>query len=211
MDKQSVVIPRYQQIAIDLAHKIAKGEYRQGQKIYARSAIASQYNVSPETARRAICVLVDLDIVSSELGSGVVIKSVENAGLFVASYSQRETIDIIQKRIRKDISHQKTIFESIQKGLYDLMDATEQLKATNPLTPFQLEITADCIHLGKTCAELQFWQHTGSTIIAIRKKDTLVKSPGPYTDLEIGDVIYFISQDDTIRRTKDFLYGKKAN
>ena len=51
--------PRYQQIAADIAAKIAGGEYKIGDKIFARSSLASQYHVSSETARRAICVLCD--------------------------------------------------------------------------------------------------------------------------------------------------------
>lgn len=46
--------PQYQQIAADIAAKIVDGRYDLGEKIYARSSLASQYNVSSETARRAI-------------------------------------------------------------------------------------------------------------------------------------------------------------
>ncbi len=35
-------------------------------KIHARSTLANQYQVSPETARKAIIVLVDLEIVKSQ-------------------------------------------------------------------------------------------------------------------------------------------------
>ncbi len=59
-------MPRYQQIAVEIATRIANEEYKVGDKIYTRSYIAGHYGVSPETARRAICVLSDLDIVVSE-------------------------------------------------------------------------------------------------------------------------------------------------
>ena len=81
--KNKTAIPRYQQIAVEIASRIASEEYKVGDKIYARSSIAGQYGVSPETARRAICVLCDLEIVSSEKGSGVTIKSTENAIIFL--------------------------------------------------------------------------------------------------------------------------------
>ena len=71
-------MPQYQKIAVDLASKIVDGKYKVGDKIYARSALASRYGVSSETARRAVCVLADLDIVESTKGSGVIIKSQEN-------------------------------------------------------------------------------------------------------------------------------------
>ena len=72
--KSKTAIPRYQQIAVEVAARIANGEYPEGQKIYARSSLAGQYSVSPETARRAICILSDLGIVSSEKGNGIIIR-----------------------------------------------------------------------------------------------------------------------------------------
>ena len=64
--KNKISMPRYQQIAVEIATRIANEEYKVGDKIYTRSYIAGHYGVSPETARRAICVLSDLDIVVSE-------------------------------------------------------------------------------------------------------------------------------------------------
>ena len=62
--KIRIVSPVYQQIATDIASKIASGHYQVGEKIYARSVLASQYGVSAETARRAIAILADVDIVA---------------------------------------------------------------------------------------------------------------------------------------------------
>jgi DNA-binding GntR family transcriptional regulator len=79
---------RYQEVAQDFAAKIAAGDYKQGDKIYARSALASQYGVSSETARRAICVLSDIGVVEAVKGSGVVILSVRK-GVRVVKALQR--------------------------------------------------------------------------------------------------------------------------
>ncbi|RKJ34567.1 GntR family transcriptional regulator, partial [Butyricicoccus sp. 1XD8-22] len=46
--------PKYMKIAADIASKIVDKKYVIGEKIYARSSLASQYGVSSETARRAI-------------------------------------------------------------------------------------------------------------------------------------------------------------
>ena len=70
MDRKSKDgMPRYQQIALDIATQIVKQQYKVGDRIYARSSLASKYHVSPETARRAICLLADMDIVEAEKGS----------------------------------------------------------------------------------------------------------------------------------------------
>ena len=46
---QTVVPTQYLQIALDLARRIASGELPEGSRVYGRSMMASEYNVSPET------------------------------------------------------------------------------------------------------------------------------------------------------------------
>ena len=55
--KDFTEIPRYEQIAVDIASKVANGEYKIGAKLYGRSTLGGQYNVSPETIRRAMALL----------------------------------------------------------------------------------------------------------------------------------------------------------
>ena len=49
-----------------------------------------------------------------------------------------------------------------------------------------------CIERGKSIGELQFWQSTGGTIVAIRRGQTVILSPGPYAELYSGDVIILV-------------------
>ncbi|HBC99439.1 MAG TPA: GntR family transcriptional regulator, partial [Lachnoclostridium sp.] len=57
--------------------------------------------------------------------------------------------------------------------------------------------------------EIQFWQRTGATVIAVSRNDTVMKSPGPYVALSENDTIYFITQDDTPDHVREFLYPSK--
>ncbi|MCG4307777.1 GntR family transcriptional regulator, partial [Enterococcus lactis] len=41
--KKKIVRPRYQQIAVDLAERIVENRYKVGEKIHARSTLASTY------------------------------------------------------------------------------------------------------------------------------------------------------------------------
>ena len=43
--------------------------------------------------------------------------------------------------------------------------------------------------IGKSIGALKFWQSTGGTIVAIRRGQTVILSPGPYAELYSGDVI----------------------
>lgn len=207
--KNKISIPRYQQIAIEIASRISSGQYKVGEKIYARSSIASQYGVSSETARRAICILCDLEIVTSEKGSGVIIKSYENAVNFIKQYSKRQTIDTIKENLLKSIARQQKEMDTLNECLSDLIAASEHFRSMNPFMPFEVKITSECSYLNKTVSEIQFWQHTGATVLAIGRNGNVIKSPGPYAILLENDIIYFISQDDSSQRVKEFLYPIK--
>ena len=207
--KSKISIPRYQQIAIEIASRISSGQYKVGEKIYARSSIASQYGVSSETARRAICILCDLEIVTSEKGSGVIIKSYENAVNFIRQYSKRQTIDTIKENLLKSIARQQKEMDTLNECLSDLIAASEHFRSMNPFMPFEVKITAECSYLNKTVSEIQFWQHTGATVLAIGRNGNVIKSPGPYAILLENDIIYFLSQDDSSQRVKEFLYPIK--
>ena len=207
--KSKISIPRYQQIAIEIASRISSGQYKVGEKIYARSSIASQYGVSSETARRAICILCDLEIVTSEKGSGVIIKSYENAVNFIRQYSKRQTIDTIKENLLKSIARQQKEMDTLNECLSDLITASEHFRSMNPFMPFEVKITSECSYLNKTVSEIQFWQHTGATVLAIGRNGNVIKSPGPYAILLENDIIYFLSQDDSSQRVKEFLYPIK--
>lgn len=204
--KNKISTPRYQQIAIEIATRIASEEYRIGEKIYARSNIAGQYGVSPETARRAISVLCDLNIVSSEKGSGVTIKSHKNAVNFIKQHSKRKTIDTIKENILDSIDRQQKEMDTLNRHLSDLIIASEHFRSMNPFMPFEVRITSKCIYLNKTISEIQFWQNTGATVLAIQRNDMMIKSPGPYAILLENYILYFLSQDDNSKQVKDFLY-----
>ena len=53
----------YYSIAVDLARRIVKREFTEGMKVSGRSLLASQYQVSPETIRKAIALLKDAGVV----------------------------------------------------------------------------------------------------------------------------------------------------
>ena len=149
-------MPRYMQIAIEIALKIANEEYSVGQRIFGRSSVASQYNVSPETARRAFCVLSEFDIASSEKGSGMYIKSRENAVAFLNQLPERRTIETIKNDIIQTIEAHAASLTSLSQLSKELISATERFRSMNPLTPFSIRITAQCRYLNKTIHEIQF-------------------------------------------------------
>lgn len=198
-------IPRYQLIACDVASKIAGGTYPVGAKLYARSALASQYGVSSETARRAICVLTDLGIVESTKGSGITVLSEEKAMSFVRQYRQLDTIVDLRKALRESIQRYQDDLENIADILEKIKEKAAHYYTTNPFVPYQLQLTEDCPHLGKTLQELNFWHLTLATVIAIGRDGETILSPGPFESLRANDIVYYIGNRECIDRVNRLL------
>lgn len=177
--KLKVVAPVYQQIAADIASKIVSGQYRPNDKIYARSALAGQYGVSPETARRAICVLSDMDIVDTARGSGVFIKSRENAARFVKQFENIQTVTALKAQILDSIARQKEENTRLEELVSGLISRTDRFRSTNPFVPFEIAVNDGTPYLNQTVSDINFWHNTSATIIAIRRGGDLMLSPGP--------------------------------
>ena len=201
--------PKFQRIAADIAAKIVDGHYRVGEKIYARSSLASQYGVSSETARRAVCVLSHLKIVEATKGSGVIIKSYENAIKYVKQYQNIQELNKIKQDIIDSVNRQKKEIRLIDSRLTALIDRTKRYSSINPFIPFQVEITADSCYINKSIGEASFWHNTSATIIAVERNKSLTLSPGPYTVFMEDDIFYFVGDEECNERVRKFLYPNK--
>ncbi|MBM7609563.1 K+/H+ antiporter YhaU regulatory subunit KhtT [Lysinibacillus composti] len=204
--KLQVKQPKYQKIAADLASKIVEKKYLVGERIYARSSLASQYGVSAETARRAIAVLQDLEIVEATKGSGVMIKSYEKAAQFVHQFLEVQSIHQVQLEMLESIKRQRVELEVLQEVTDRLVSRTERFRSVNPFVPFQIEILENCPYISQNIGTINFWQNTMGTVVGIRRGEELILSPGPYATLQYMDIIYFIGNDECIERVQKFLY-----
>ncbi len=196
-EKIKVVTPRYQQIAADVAARIVDRHYKVGDRIYTRSSLASQYGVSPETARRAIAILADLKIVETVRGSGVTILSQENALKFVRQFRDIKTVAAMKTNILHELDRQADDAKVLKASIVKLMDRIERFKTINPFVPFEATIEASSICDGKTLSEVNFWHSTTATVVGIRHKDVLLMSPGPYALMSAGDTIYFVGDENS--------------
>jgi K+/H+ antiporter YhaU regulatory subunit KhtT len=202
---QKAQIPTYERIAIDLASRIYDGKFKVGEKIHGRSTLASEYKVSPETVRRAIKILEDVEIVQSTKGSGIVISSRENAYKYIQRFSNIASIKDLEKQMNSLISERDKLDEQLFDTLRKIMDYSGKLRHTNPLAPIEVEVIPGCIHIGQTISELKFWQNTGGTVIGMKRKGELIISPGPYAVILEGDVLLIIGAEETHDRVLHFM------
>ena len=198
-------IPTYERIAIDLANRIYDGKFKVGEKIHGRSTLASEYKVSPETVRRAIKILEDVEIVHSTKGSGIVISSRENAFKYIHRFSNLASVKDLKKQMNHLIEEREKLDEQLYETLTKIMDYSDNLRHTNPLAPLEIEIFPGCIHIGKTISDMKFWQNTGGTVIGMKRKGETIISPGPYALIQEGDILLVIGDEKTYERVQHFL------
>lgn len=196
--------PRYQKVAIGIAQRIVDGKYQIGEKIKSRSTLASNFNVSPETSRKAINVLADLDIVEVRQGSGVRVISKERAKEFLEQFEATSVLKETALDIQKSFDKQKEEMGHLKQLLDQFLSQSSLVHKKFPFEPFELTLDQDSDNVEKTLAELNFWHQTGATIVALKSKEELLLSPGPYATLRKGDTIYFVGDELAFSRVKTF-------
>ena len=191
--KQTVVPSQYLQIALDIARRIAKGELPEGQRVYGRSVMASEYNVSPETIRRALRLLSDMKVVEVKPQSGVVVLSADSARRYIENFEESADVRALRQQLKDLLAEYADLSRPLSDTVTALVKSRDTFAASGePLPNYEVPVPKDSPLIGRSIGELKFWQSTGGTIVAIRRGQTVILSPGPYAQLYGGDVIVLV-------------------
>lgn len=202
-----IISPIYSQIALDIALRITRGELKENTKIYGRSVMASQYGVSPETVRRAMKLLEDMQVVEIKEKSGALILSVDNATKYVEKFSVYNDIRSHQRYLKGLLADQDKLTQKIAEEAEAIIRINEKFSKSNPFNNYELDVPGTSPLIGKTLGELKFWQETGATVIAIRRGEHIILSPGPYAILESEDTLIFVGELKCVEIVQQFVNG----
>ena len=158
-----------------------------------------------KTARRAIHILVDLGIVSSKKGMGITIQSAQKALKYVEQNQSISTLIDLKKEMALSVARQKKELDFFNEKMVELVERTENLRSENPFIPYQLVLEENAQQLDKSIGELPLWEYTQATIVAIRRGENLIISPGPYESLKVDDTIFYFGKVDTPPKVKTVL------
>lgn len=165
--------PVYLRIALDIAKRISQGEIPEAAKIYGRSVMSSEYGVSPETIRRALKLLSDMNVIEVRHNSGAVVLSSESAKAYVERFDEYAGVQAMRKKLKKVLQEHMALTKQIHDLVNDISGMTVRVSSKNPFRNYEIDVPADSPVTGKTVQDLNFWQETGATIIAIRRKSQL--------------------------------------
>lgn len=203
--KHSTVLPVYSQIALDIATGIARGEYKEGDRISGRSLTASRYSVSPETVRRSFRLLSDMEIVDIQQNSGAIILSKAKAIEYISKFESKKDLGMLREQLNELLKQRNILNNRILDIIDEIIDINERFRDSDPLRTYEFRIPHNSPLIGKTVANSKFWQNTGATIVALRRDGKIVLSPGPYAEFMIDDSIIISGGLDAAERVKAFI------
>lgn len=201
--------PRYIKIALDIAKRIDSLEFTEGTKLRGRSTLASEYSVSPETIRRSASLLEDMDVIKVNEKSGIQVKSIEKAHIFIEKFSEKNDLNEARLALKKLRAEKENIEKKIDESIEILLDYTKDLKKINLGINYEITVPPKSHIVGKTTNELQFWHNTGATITAVKREEELFISPGPYIGFFVGDIIYFVCTEENFNKVQNFINNEE--
>ena len=209
--KQTVVPSQYLQIALDLARRIAKGELAEGSRVYGRSVMASEYNVSPETIRRALRLLADMKVVEVKPQSGAVVLSADSARRYIENFEESADVRALRQQLKELMAEYADLSRRLSDTVTALVKSRDTFAAAGePLPNYEVPIPKDSPLIGQSIGALKFWQSTGGTIVAIRRGQTVILSPGPYAELYDGDVLVLVGSPAAVEAAHNLITPKEV-
>ena len=206
MDKnKNTTLPVYRRIAVDFSQDIVSGKYREGQKLSGRSILSSQYGVSPETIRKAVYLLKDVGVFDVKNTSGVYLISVQKAADFLMQFHEVQRVNNAKNELFAWMERQVSETSAAMEKIQFIINASGRLNKSTPYTPYEIVVPPASAVAGKSISDLNFWHMTGATIVAIERGEQTILSPGPYSSLLIGDILYIVGDEQALNAAIHFV------
>lgn len=200
--------PTYLKIAIDIASRIVNGDFLEGEKLSGRSTLVGLYNVSPETIRRSIALLKDMDVVWVEDKSGITIRSRDNAGSFLKKFRTKNEFANIKHDINTLLDEKRELEVKLEDKIGNLIEFATQLRNVGLIIPYESLVEPNSLIIGKTLGELNFWNNTKATIIGVKRNEEMYLSPGPYFAIKENDIIVYVGENDVVQNVKNYIISQ---
>lgn len=197
--------PIYRSVALDIARRIINDEFAEGAKFSGRTLLASQYNTSAETIRKAIALLKEEGVADSSQGREVVILSKGNAYKFIERYQNVESVYSLRQDLDIILRQKLELDAKLEGILKDIINYSDRLRNLTPYNPVEVEVQAGSHIIGKTIGQFKLWEHTGATVVAIRRGTEIIVSPGPSAKIQPLDRIVVVGGPESLRNTVTYL------
>lgn len=185
-------LARYEEIALMLAADIARGRYREGERIYGRSVLAGQYSVSPETIRKAVALLQAREVVEAVAGSGIIVLSRQAAQKFVEDFEEFSTLEKMERRLDELLEQRNRLNAEIEHLTREIVHYKDSLLKQVLYNAEEIKVESGSTLIGKSVQSAGIRTLTGVTVTAVRRRGILYDSPGADLTLQPGDILLVV-------------------
>lgn len=199
------VIPIYLQVAVDVAGRVVRDELKVGQKISGRTTLASEYNVSPETIRKAMKLLSDVDIVTVKHGNGIHVSSVEHAEEFIERYRIKTNVNQLKEELIELMRQRDAIEQKMNDTMSSIIDYTSRFKNSDHVTVNEYLLNYPNRNICKSIRELELKKRTGVTLVGIKRDGVTTLSPNDDEIIRAQDKILYVGIPDSSIRLGEYL------
>ena len=194
-------LTQYMRIAISVAERIAAGELREGEKISGRSKLSSEYEVSPETVRRAIQLLSDMRVVAVKEQSGVYVLSADNAKRYLQNFENRADLMSKRRKLRELIEEKEALNRRMGELCQSILEDTlYPVQPAETLPTFSCRVPDGWYGIGKNLGDLRFWQATGATGLPSAGAPRIFFPPAPTRSCTPGIPLFLWAKRKRRRR-----------
>lgn len=186
------IIPVYLQVAVDVAGRIVRKELKVGQKISGRSTLAGEYNVSPETIRKAMKLLADVNIVAVKHGNGIHVSSIERAEEFIERYRIKASVNELKEELIELMKKRDAIEQKMNETMNSIIDYTSRFKNSDHISVNEYYLNFADKNIEKTILELELKKNTGVTVVGIKRNGIIMLSPDEHEVVKTQDKLLYV-------------------
>jgi K+/H+ antiporter YhaU regulatory subunit KhtT/(2Fe-2S) ferredoxin len=197
--------PIYMRVAMDVAGRIVKGELKEGQKISGRTTFAGEYSVSPETIRKSMGLLEEMNIVTVEHGTGIYVASSQKAEEFIEVYTIRASINELKEELMELLAQRDAIEKKMNQTVNSIVDYSSRFKNVEQVVVHDYHLAFDCEQFEKSIEELKIWENTGATVVGIRRDGRTILSPSPKDTIKLNDRLLYVGNPQSSIRLGEYM------
>lgn len=200
-------MPRYLEIAIDIAARIARNDLQEGTRISGRSILSSEYGVSPETIRRAVSLLHEKNVVTIAQNYGVIIGPKAQAIDYIASFDSVQDVSQLKNKLAQLTAKRAELDHEIADVIERIVDLSGRFTFSDPLKRFEFIVGRQSMFANLSLRESQLYQLTNMTLVAIQTGKTMVLSPGPDAILKPGCTLSVVGHVRDVAKAEKLING----
>ena len=155
--------------------RIAQGELAEGSRIYGRSVMASEYNVSPETIRRALRLLADMKVVEVKPQSGAVVLSADSARRYIENFAEDAGVHSLRLQLKDLLAESAEVNRRMAETVSALVKGQDTFAARGAAPP---ELRGN----GPQGFPPDRQKHRRAEVLAVHRRHHRGHPPGPDGD-----------------------------